>query len=173
MLQGDLGTMPLQDLLQWVDAARVPCGLSIVQQGVTTHLHIEDRTVRSLSAPPEFMLPASTRGDAHRAALNMARATAEDRLVDLFLTPKGSFTLVNAVPPECRIDVQVALRVLVMEGLRHLDEWTRLQGVYRSDNALLVALPKPAPRELSVIQKAVMSCAQAGLALADARLKLG
>ena len=92
MLQGDFSTMPFQDLLQWVDASRVACTITITQQGVTTHLRVEDRMVLGISAPPEFTLPASTRGDAQRAALNMARATAEDRLVDLFLDQMPAIT---------------------------------------------------------------------------------
>lgn len=173
MLQGDLATMPLADLLQWVDAANVTGTLTVEQGGASVRVQVEHRFVTRISPPPDFTLNKGQPDLDTRQAVEVARSIAEDRLLDLFLAPDGLFHLTEAERVDDDIDVNVAMRVLVMEGLRCLDEWPRLQQTFPLEAAMLAATGATPPRELSSIQDRVLACAVAGMSLADARMRLG
>jgi len=67
----------------------------------------------------------------------------------------------------------VALRVLVMEGLRHLDELPSLLAAYPDDGARLGLTAQPVPRDVHPMGHHVLLCAKERLSLGEARLRLG
>lgn len=168
MLAGDLETFPLSDLLQWADDARRSGILTIERNGLPTWMHLRQREVVAVSAPPGLPF-----GVDEKASV-VAAAAAPDRLLDLFLERHGRFHMQDAEEePEPGIPVSIALRVLVMEGLRHLDELPKLQASFPDDSARLGATREPVPRDLSAMAQHVLACARERLSLGEARLRLG
>jgi DNA-binding Lrp family transcriptional regulator len=175
MLSGDLSTYPLPDLLQWADASRVSGTLTVERAGVATWLRLHDREVVSISPPPDVALPmADPASNALPPAPLGPPATASDRLVDLFMGPDGHFILhTGPEEPDAGIPVRVAIRVLVMEALRHLDELPRLLQSYPADPARLVRTREPASPDLAPVLQALLLCASRNLSLGETRMRVG
>lgn len=168
MLAGDLQTFPLPDLLQWADDARRSGTLTLERNGISTWMHIKAREVVRISPPPSIPMQEDER------AVSIAAAAASDRLIDLFLEDSGRFHLEETEDEnDSGIPVTIALRVLVMEGLRHRDELPRLQEAFPDDGARLGATREPTPRDLSPIGQLVLGCARERLSLGETRLRLG
>jgi DNA-binding Lrp family transcriptional regulator len=171
MISGDLTTMQLADVLQWADQGVARGTLTVETPAGLSWLNVANRDVVMLCFPPDISAPVRPHG-ANQAALALAHAAAPDRLLDLFLLRAGTFTFVPGEDRDGGIPLRASIRVLVMEGLRHLDEWPRLSGTYPSENALLTRTDAPESGTLAPIQKAVLLCASSRMSLADARLRL-
>jgi DNA-binding Lrp family transcriptional regulator len=173
MLRGDLATMPLADLLQWVDAARKSVVIEIARQhGLRAWMVCVDRHVVAASMPFTRGVLA---GDGTPAAPGPGlRAVAIEGLLDLFFQVDGEMTLREGVTgPEPGVAVEVQLGFLVMEALRQLDEWPRLEAAYPDDGARLRATSDPGGSELSAVQAAIQRAAREGKTLGELRLVLG
>ncbi|MBI5498466.1 MAG: DUF4388 domain-containing protein [Deltaproteobacteria bacterium] len=162
MIAGDLSTMSLADLLQWVEQAGCSGHVSLHRDGAVTWLNVSQREVTMLSP---------VRGGP--GAGSPEDPTATDRLLDLFLERHGRFEFVPRVALEGGVPLHLPLRVVVMEGLRHLDEWPRLAEAYPRDAATLARTATPAPDRLSGVQRLILRFAESRLTLGEARLKLG
>jgi Domain of unknown function (DUF4388) len=76
------------------------------------------------------------------------RAHVEDTVLGLFLWPEGRFDFSELapqgfeewMPPEYELAEPIDVRGILMEGMRRLDEWTRIVKILPSDEALVIAL---------------------------------
>lgn len=174
MIRGDLATMPLADLLQWLDATRKSALVEIEREGgLRTWLATVDRQVIA-AAPPvaHGVLAADGTTSAPGPGL---RAVAIETLLDMFFEANGTFTLKDsAAPPESGVPIEVPIGFVVMEGLRQLDEWPRLEASYPDDGARLRAIGSIADAaELSTVQRAIHRAAPEAKTLGELRLVLG
>lgn len=176
MLRGDLATMPLADLLQWVDAARKNVVVELEREGgMRAWIVAVDRAVVTTSMP---LARGSLAGDAGGGQSPGLRAAAIEGLLDLFFQSEGTFTLREGTSaPGPGVAVEVQLGFLVMEALRQLDEWPRLEATYPDDGARLRATSGADgardAAELSVVQSAIHRAAREGRTLGELRLVLG
>lgn len=85
----------------------------------------------------------------HEALEAAVRAHVQETVLGLFLWPEGRFTyrdeiapedLAQLMPPEYELAEPIATRHILMEGMRRLDEWTRIVHVLPSDDVQLHAL---------------------------------
>jgi hypothetical protein len=91
-----------------------------------------------------------TSGAVDAAALEEAvRAHVEETVLGLFLWPEGRFMFSSLLqpddveahmPPEYHLADPIPTRQVLMEGMRRLDEWTRIVKVLPSDDVQLHAL---------------------------------
>jgi uncharacterized protein DUF4388 len=175
VLQGDLATFPLPDLLQWIDASRRSGVIDIdTGEGPPFWIQVVDRRIVSAARPPAQPVGlGSLAGWSYTEPLDALWPEAcADRLVDLFLTPgQGRFTLVNdASGFEDGVLLDLGVGQMTLEGLRRLDEWPVLDGRYPSESALLCA--DGAGRARTPGQRAVHEAARRRVSLAEARLGL-
>lgn len=175
MLQGDLATLPLPDLFQWLDAARRSGVVEIDPgEGPTLWVEVRDRRVVGAERPPPSpgleRLPSSSPAAPPEALWPEA---AHDRLVDLFLFPGvGRFSLAeDAGGFEDGVPLDLPLGQLALEGMRRLDEWPGLDRAYPSEAARLRAGGGGTARSPGL--GAVLEAARRGLSLAEARRALG
>jgi hypothetical protein len=81
------------------------------------------------------------------------RTQVEETVLGLFLWPEGRFTYRDEIapadvalfmPPEYELSESIPTRAILMEGMRRLDEWTRIVKVLPTDEVQLHALgPDP------------------------------
>ncbi|MDQ3031231.1 MAG: DUF4388 domain-containing protein [Myxococcota bacterium] len=165
--------MSLADLLQWVDAARRTVVIEIAREGgLGAWMVASERQVISASMPFARGVLA---GDGSPSAPGPGlRAVAIEGMLDLFFQAEGQFTLRDGTATkEPGIAVEVQIGFLVMEALRQLDEWPRLDATYADDGARLRATSDPGAAELSVVQAAIQRAALEGTTLGELRLVLG
>jgi hypothetical protein len=96
----------------------------------------------------------------HDALEEAVRGHVEETVLGLFLWPEGRFTyrdeiapedVAQFMPPEYELHDSIPTRGILMEGMRRLDEWTRIVKVLPSDEVQLHALgPDP---ELPVLEE--------------------
>jgi hypothetical protein len=89
----------------------------------------------------------------HEALEEAVRGHVEETVLGLFLWPEGRFTyrhelapedVAQFMPPEYELNDPIPTRAILMEGMRRLDEWTRIVKVLPSDEVQLHALgPDP------------------------------
>jgi uncharacterized protein DUF4388 len=174
VLQGDLATLPLPDLFQWVDNAR-RSGVIEIEPGDGVPFWVEVRDRRVVAAA------RSSQGVALASLSNWTQPlppetlwpeAAYDRLLDLFLDPgAGRFSYAEgATGFDDGVALDVAVSQLMLEGMRRLDEWPRLDRGYPSDGALLHADGAGPARSPGL--GAVLEAARRCLSLTEARLAL-
>jgi len=167
VLTGVLGTMPLADVIQWVDARGTRALVTVHGDDGDRWLVVQGRMVVRGAAPEARGLLATDASGPGLAALS------REYLLDLFLEPEGRFTLdEHAAPPEPGVELELMAQFLVMEGLRLLDEWPRIRETYPTDTARLAATDAEAP-ELDTVDAAICRIALDAPALGEARLVLG
>ena len=168
MLRGDFSTMPLADVLQWLDASRRGNVVRVEHDEFPTWFMTDDRAV--VRAPrPEARGPLADEatGDEGFSAL------ATEVLFDLFLWPTGEFELFEpVVPKDPHVELSLPLQYLTLEGLRYLDEWPRLDALYADETARLEIRKEP-EQPVGLIQRAIVRAARKKPSLAEVRLQLG
>jgi len=163
--------MPLADVIQWVDARGSRALIAVRGPDRESWLVIDGRVVVRGAAPEARGLLASPEVDG--AAGPGLRALARENLLDLFLDPRGEFSVdERGEPPEPGVELELAAQFLVMEGLRLLDEWPRIRELYPTDTARLAATDAEA-EGLDTIDAAIRDVALRAPALGEARLVLG
>jgi DNA-binding Lrp family transcriptional regulator len=175
MLQGDLATYPLADLLQWLDQSRRWCVVEVDSgEGVPFWMEVRDRRIVASARPPGEpaglgTLAGWTPPEPPQALWPEACA---DRIVDLFLSrSQGRFTLADdAAGFDDGVPLDLGLGQMTLEGLRRLDEWPGLDRRYPSESALLCADQGGRPRTPG--QRALLEAARRRLSIAEARLAL-
>jgi hypothetical protein len=114
----------------------------------------EAAVLRAVEAQQASGMPLAdtlvTSGAVDAAKLEEAvRAQVEETVLGLFLWPDGKFTFSEALapddvdhymPPEYQLADPISTRQILMEGMRRLDEWTRIVKVLPSDDVQLHAL---------------------------------
>ncbi len=176
MIRGDLETMPLADLLQWADATRAHGRLFVERRGASTWLDLDDRHVVRVSHRPqsrgaiERMAPEST----HRPWLKLSdEVEGLERLLDLFLEEGGTFVFDEKAPADDGVPLEVNIRELVYEGMRHLDEWPALVARLPDDGARIHATGNDRSTFLTPVARTLLRAAAQGLSLGEVRLGLG
>jgi len=85
----------------------------------------------------------------HEALEQAVSVHVEETVLGLFLWPEGRFTyrdeiapadVLQFMPPEYELAESISTRQILMEGMRRLDEWTRIVKVLPSDEVQLHAL---------------------------------
>lgn len=174
MLQGDLATLPLPDLFQWVDNARRSGVIEIEPgDGPPFWVEVRDRRVVAAARPPPGAGLASLSGwTLSVPPESLWPEATHDRLVDLFLGPgAGRFSYAeDAAGFDDGVPLDLPVNQLVLEGLRRLDEWPRLDLAYPSEGALLHADGGGPARTPGLA--AVLEAARRRLSLAETRLAL-
>jgi hypothetical protein len=175
VLRGDLATFPLQDLLQWLDQSRRAGVLELDPgEGPPLWIEIRERRVVASARPPEGPpgLASLARFQPSLAPEALWPERCLDRLVDLFLAEgAGRFDLAeDAAGFDDGVALDVGLGELVLEGLRRLDEWPKLDRHYPGEAIALAAGRAEARTPLGA---ALREAAAAGLTLGEARLALG
>lgn len=175
VLQGDLSTYPLPDLLQWIDASRRAGVVELdAGDGTPFWMEVRDRRIVATARPPEQ--PPGLGGLAGWVPSESEQAlwpeACADRIVDLFLEPAaGRFTLVeNAAGFEDGVPLDLGIGQATLEGMRRLDEWPELDRRFPSECAILVADRAGHPRTPG--QRALVEAARRGVSIAEARLAL-
>jgi hypothetical protein len=174
VLSGDLATMALPDVLQWVDAHRARALITLERPDAVEPapwLIVDDRVVVAAAAPPAR---GELAADGTPAAPGPGLvALTRECLLDAFLSNEGRFVLrTSFTVPERAVALDTPVQFLLMEGLRLLDEWPRLQRTYPTDAARLAATDAQAD-DLSPIHGAIRRVALEAPALGEARLVLG
>ena len=174
MLQGDLATLPLPDLFQWVDNARRSGVVEIEPaDGLPFWVEVRDRrlvaAMRLAQAAPLTGLSSWTQPLPPETLWPEA---AYDRLLDLFLDPgAGRFSYAEgAAGFEDGVALDVPVSQVALEGMRRLDEWPGLDRGYPSEGALLRADGDGPARSPGL--NAVLEAARRRLSLGEARLAL-
>lgn len=164
--------MALADVLQWVDTGRTRARVTVARpDGRSIWLMADERMVVAAAAPLARGQLA-TDGTPADPGAGLKAATLES-LLDLFLSGEGKFELrEGGALPDDAVPIEQPLQFLVMEGLRHLDEWPRLAETYPNDDARLAATDTPA-EGLGVVHAAIVELAHDAPALGEARLVLG
>ena len=175
MLQGDLLTFPLPDLLQWIDQGRRAGVLEIdTGEGAPFWMEVRDRKIVAAARPSAFQAGLGQLAGwvPEVPAEQLWPEAAADRIVDLFLgPPSGRFALVDDPAGfEDGIPLDLGVGQMTLEGLRRLDEWPELDQRYPSEAALLNA--DGADRGRSPAQRALLEAARRRLSIAEARLAL-
>jgi hypothetical protein len=163
-LRGDLKTMGLPDVLQWIAAGRKTGTLQIergsiqkriiVREGnifsswsndpreslgqflIRLNLVSEEQLFKALLGQEEQnqLLGSLLLGDGTLTELDLKRALkvkAEETLFDLFLWPSGEFAFHEGeVPVDIRITYETPVTLVILEGIRRVDEWTRIRDVF-------------------------------------------
>lgn len=174
MLRGDLATMPLTDLLQWVDMARKNVVVEIERPGgFRPWLRTVDREVVAASIPQTS--GALVEDGAPRTPGPGLRALSIEGVLDLFFEAHGTFTVKDgSTDPSEGVPLDVPLGYVVMEGLRQLDDWPRLEALYPDERARVVKKAEPSvATELGAIQRALLAVLESPRSLAETRIVLG
>jgi hypothetical protein len=124
-------------------------GRLCLQRGLTN----EPRLFAALETQKESQMPLAdvlvASGFVEAEQLDAAvRSHVEETVLGLFLYPEGRFEYSEAppreldawMPPEYELAEPIDVRGVLMEGMRRLDEWTRIVKVLPSDDALVMAL---------------------------------
>jgi hypothetical protein len=175
MLQGDLLTFPLPDLLQWIDQGRRAGVLEIdTGHGTPFWIEVRDRRIVAAARPAAFQTGLGQLAGwvPQVPEEELWLEAAADRIIDLFLgPPSGRFTLVDDPAGfEDGIAVDLGVGQMTLEGLRRLDEWPELDLRYPSEAALLCADGASGTR--TPAQRALLEAARRRVSIAEARLAL-
>jgi len=165
-LRGDLQTMGLPDVLQWITAGRKTGTLHIergslqkriiVRDGnifsswsndpreslgqflIRLNLVTEEQLFKALLAQEEQsdLLGSILLAEGVLAEYDLKRALkakAEETLYDLFLWPAGQFEFREGeVPVDIRVTYETPVTPVILEGIRRVDERTRIEEVFPS-----------------------------------------
>jgi hypothetical protein len=174
MLSGDFTTMGLADVLQWLDATRVSGVLTIERATEPVWIEVNDRTVIRASEPPNRPVSmAALGGEALAIDLGeLAAGITVEHLYDQFLDGEGRFRFVPAGVVQGGLVLDIALPELLMESLRLLDEWPRIEAQFPSEAGRL-ELGGALHQAPTVLQRALLECAGRGLSLSETRWALG
>lgn len=170
--------MSLADILQWADATGMTGTLLIERATGVSWVRIEGRSLVAMRRPDVRSVPVAQLHPelSHLDAPPLPDAqVAVEAFYDQFLDGEADFRFhrdYDAGQDES-VSLSVWLPEVVMEGLRHKDEWPRITELYATDSARLHRAHAPSVAGLSVTQEAILYCADGELSLSDARLCLG
>jgi hypothetical protein len=204
-LTGDLRTMSLPDVLQWISAGRKTGTLHVRAGSVHKNVAFQDGAIASSSSndPRESlsqflmrerrlseeqlfraMLLAEEDGRPLGTVLvtlgileeqqlrDTLQRKAEETVYDLFLWPEGRFEFAEGeVPPEASIAVHMPVTAVLLEGMRRVDEWSRIRDVFPTAGASF-ALAPAARDEADGLERQALDLAAYGRTLAEMSLEL-
>ncbi|MDF1562910.1 MAG: DUF4388 domain-containing protein [Deltaproteobacteria bacterium] len=174
MLRGELDTMPLAEVLQWIDLSSRSGLLVLNREGHEVWMHVDGRLITAASPAPagtDVIARLKPRA-ADEPWLELPDPLeAHERLLDLFLEDDGTFVFEPGVPdPEGAVQVEIPVRQLVHEGMRHRDEWPQVEAAYPDESAGLHIADAAAAAGVSGLGRILLRCAQRGLTLGQVRV---
>jgi len=171
--------MGLADVLQWADAT-AKCGvLTLQRSGTPVWIAFRDRSIVAASEPPLAAMPIEVLDQGApppegEGFVVKPEVAVVEYLYDQFLDADDRFSFREGEPPsEGALELKLSIQLMVMEGLRHVDEWPEIRSLYGNSSATVQSLPEFGGGRLPPVQKALLSLAQRGVSLTDARLSLG
>jgi hypothetical protein len=178
VLQGDLETFPLSELLQWLDQSRRAGVLEIEAGGAPLWMEIHDRHVVACARPAGegSGLGTLARWRPSEPPEALWPEACADRIVDLFLpaAAPARFTFGDdAAGFDGGVPLALGLGQVTLEGIRRLDEWPQLDRRAPSEAVLLSAGAAASAQPRTPMQRALVEAARRGLSLGEARLALG
>ena len=186
---GDLSSYPAPELLQWLDGSRKTGALHLTWEAGDRKLFLLGGQVVATAAPGLWErlsrvleLGGEAMGQQVMQLLRtgqpeaLVRPVAEDDLmssmVDLTQTQVGRFHW-SEDPDRGEdewVSVEMSLRHIVFETMRHLDELPDVERALPSDT--LVVAPQPGPTPSNVLHRVLYRIAQAQPGISPARLWL-
>jgi len=194
MLKGDFSTMPLAEVLQWIDFSGRAGLLTLLRDERSTWLRLAAREVVEVSPPPdaaEVIAKLKPEAASEPWLKLPPQVLAEERMLDLFLSDGGDFGFEGVKDPHSFADVlnestpdptnvegagvalELPIRQLVHEGMRHRDEWPAIDEAYPNEGALLLVGAKAEPAGLGALGRILLRCASRKLTLGEIRVSFG
>jgi Domain of unknown function (DUF4388) len=196
-LSGNLRTMDLPEILQWISVGRKTGTLHLSRRSVQKRIVFREGVVyTSWSNDPRESLGQFLIRDGlvteeqlftalllqEREGRFLGAILAEDELrhalhtkavesiYDLFLWPEGQFDFKEGEFPEL-IHLEVPVTAVILEGVRRVDEWKRIRKVFPSANITFRAIdPGYKPREPA--ERRALELVAGGKTLAEISLEL-
>jgi hypothetical protein len=165
-LTGNLRTMDLPEILQWISTGRKTGTLHIERRSVHKRIVFKEGVIHSSTSndPRESMgqflirdrhvteeqlfrallrqetegrlLGAILVGDGvltEEAMRKSLESKAEETIYDLFLWTEGKFEFKDGeMPANILVNVELGVTSVILEGIRRVDEWRRIQEVFPS-----------------------------------------
>lgn len=202
-LAGNLRTMPLPDILQWLAAGQKTGTLDVHRGAVETRITFREGSIYSswsnhprlslgqflirgryiseeqlfralLQQEEEGRLLGSilvALGILSEEDLQIAlKGKAEETIYDLFLWNEGQFEFKDGELPEAMIHLEMQVQTVLLEGIRRVDEWTRIRRVFPSMRTTFKV--KGAPQVEDVVERQALGLAAAGKPLAEIGLEM-
>ena len=204
-LKGDLKTMSLPDILQWISAGQKTGTLHIERRSIKKRIIVRDGLIySSWSTDPreslgqflirmrlvteeqlfKALLAQEEKGrligsilvsdgilteDDLREAL---KAKVEETIYDLFLWPSGLFEFKEGeFPHDVLIAFETPVTPVVLEGIRRVDEWQRIRGVFPSMEITFKVQGAPHTIQEPLLRQ-VLGLAASGKTMAEISLEL-
>jgi hypothetical protein len=202
-LSGNLRTMELSEILQWISSGHKTGTLHLERRSVQKRIVFRKGVIyTSWSNDPReslgqflvrdgwiseeqlfrALLQQETEGALlgailvstgilTEAALRQSlQEKAEETIYDLFLWPEGRFEFKEGELPTL-IEINMEVTGVIMEGIRRVDEWTRIREAFGSSLASF-KVKKGAARPADPAEARVLELASAGRSLAQIALDL-
>jgi hypothetical protein len=203
-LTGNLRTMSLPDILQWIDLGRKTGTLHLERRAVRKRLAFQAGKIFSswsndpreslgqflvsqrlvteeqlfrglLSQEKEGRLIGSIlvesgilAEDALRGAL---RLKAEETIYDLFHWDEGGFEFKEGeLPEKVHVHLDLAVRGVILEGIRRVDEWARIRKVFPTMRTTFTL--RNDGGEVDELDKQALALAAAGKTMAEIALDM-
>jgi hypothetical protein len=204
-LAGNLVTMPLPDVLQWIGTGRKTGTLHLTRRSAEKRLFFrEGHLISSWSNHPrdrlgqfllrdrrlteqqlfEALLRQEREGrllgvilveDGALTATELRRLLqikAEESIYDVFLWAEGKFDFrENDLPDEIAVHIDLNVTELVLEGIRRVDDWTRIRRTLPHDRVRFHVL-EPQEHTANVVDDQVLELAASGKSLAEIALEM-
>jgi hypothetical protein len=202
-LIGNLRTMSLPDILQWIAIGRKTGTLHLERGSIQKRIMFRDGSIatswsndpreslgqfliREARVSEEQLFRALLRQEEQGTLLGkiliedrsldaedlrqVLRLKAEETIYDIFLWPEAQFEFKEGeFPKETTVHIEIGVTEVVLEGIRRVDEWQRIRGVFPSSSitfkALAAAEAVDDPTERHVVQLALQGKTMAGIAL--------
>lgn len=204
-LAGNLRTMSLPDILQWIEQGRKTGTLHLDRRSIQKRIVFREGSIFSswsndpreslgqflvshryvteehlfkalLAQEKEGRLIGSilvSEGILNEADLERAlREKAEETIYDLFLWPEGRFEFKDdEVPDNILFHLQMGAQGVILEGIRRIDEWTRIRKVFPSMRTTFrlkgppITVEDPEERQVLGLVAAGKSLAEIALAM--------
>ncbi|MEM7052809.1 MAG: DUF4388 domain-containing protein [Acidobacteriota bacterium] len=173
-ITGNLKTMQLAELLQWLSQSNKTGTLVIDSQKVTKKVYFRDGRVISSASTDEkehlghFLMSRGLIGETELSkAIEMQERTgmllgkilvtigaidektlhkllrlkAQESIYDIFTWPEGEFRFIeNELPRNTMIAIDLDVTVIILEGVRRVDEWRRIREFIPTTRAIPVSV---------------------------------
>ena len=203
-LRGDLQTMALPDVLQWITAGRKTGTLHVERGSLQKRIIVRDGNIfSSWSNDPreslgqflirlnlvteeqlfKALLAQEERNDLLGSILlaegilteydlkRALKAKAEETIYDLFLWPAGQFEFREGeVPVDIRVTYETPVTPVILEGIRRVDERTRIEEVFPSP-ATTFRVTGVGASHLAAVETRILALVRDGRTIAEMSLE--
>jgi hypothetical protein len=157
----------------WSNDPRESLGQFLIRLGLVT----EEQLFKALLAQEERneLIGSILIEDGILTEYDLKRALkvkAEESLYDLFLWPSGHYEFKEGeVPPDIRITYETPVTPVILEGVRRVDEWSRIKEVFPNmETSFRTTVAASAP--VAEAEKRVLALAAGGRTIAEISLEI-